>query len=206
LDLIRVETELKKRWAYPYKWGKKQSDDWDQQTNFIYNTYGFKFLLKKCESFEENLKFYAMNRWYNFWSAMAVEYIFSGNLNVKANLNRFDKLVDFEVYNIPFDHKTTVFPKEFAHDLNYAKNHKNELISWLYLNQSQQSRKHFKNRLFILVYDNKGNHWKLKAEIARLKNIIQDYLNNFSKKKMIELNIENSIVCSDIIWFENNAV
>ena len=51
----------------------------------------------------------------------------------------------------PFDHKTTVFPKGFGHTLDYAINHEEELISWLYEHQSSQGRLHYKNRLFVIV-------------------------------------------------------
>jgi len=35
MNLQRVERELKKRLSYPYKWGRKQSNDWDRQTNLF---------------------------------------------------------------------------------------------------------------------------------------------------------------------------
>lgn len=47
MDLVRLENELKKRWKYPYRWGRKQSNNWDRMTNFIYKTYSFELLLKK---------------------------------------------------------------------------------------------------------------------------------------------------------------
>ena len=34
IDLQRLERELKKRLAYPYSWGRKQSDSWDRETHF----------------------------------------------------------------------------------------------------------------------------------------------------------------------------
>ena len=66
MDLLRVETELKKRLAFPYNWGRKQSDDWDAKTSFIYTTYTFEKLLEKTSSFDEEVRNYALNRWYNF--------------------------------------------------------------------------------------------------------------------------------------------
>ena len=47
MDLQRVERELKKRLPYQYSWGRKQSNSWDYDTNFIYKTYSFETLLKK---------------------------------------------------------------------------------------------------------------------------------------------------------------
>ena len=45
IDLIQIESELKKRLNYPYKWGRKQNDYFDKLTNFVY----------KISSFEEVL-------------------------------------------------------------------------------------------------------------------------------------------------------
>ena len=36
IDLEKLELQLKKRLKYPYTWGRKQADDWDKMTNFIY--------------------------------------------------------------------------------------------------------------------------------------------------------------------------
>ena len=83
MDLNRVERELKKRLQYPYNWGRKQSNSWDTDTNFIYKTYTFESLLKQTHEFDQQLKDYALNRWYNFWSAMAAEDIFASHGDVE---------------------------------------------------------------------------------------------------------------------------
>ena len=146
---------------------------------------------------------YALNRWYNFWSAMAVEFLFASHLKVKPNKNVFDKLVDFQIDCISFDHKTTVFPVGFEKSYEYAKKNKEELIDWLYLNQSNEGRKHFKNRLFIVLFDKKSKeHWKLKSEINILKQEIANYLELFSVDKLTKLSYDNQEIVSDIIWIE----
>ncbi len=38
-SLIEIESELKKRLVYSYKWGQKQNDSFDKPTNFIYHTF-----------------------------------------------------------------------------------------------------------------------------------------------------------------------
>lgn len=203
MDLLRVETELKKRLAYPYKWGRKQSDDWDAKTSFIYTTYSFKKLVEKTTYFDETVRDYALNRWYNFWSAEAVENLFSLHEKVTPNINKFDKLIDFKINTTCFDHKTTVFPIGFNQTVTYAKNNPDELIQWLYLNQSQQSRKHLKNRLFIVLVEKNKEHWKLKAEINLLKTEIDRYVENFDSEKLFQLHLENNTILSDLIWVEN---
>ncbi len=204
MDLERVERELKKRWSIPYSWGRKQCDDWDKETNFIYTTYSFASLLRKSEQLSDELRNYAFNRWYNFWSAMAIEYIFTLNPIVKANKNRYDKLVDFAIEDIPFDHKTSVFPRGFLKSFEYAKENEKELIRWLYEHQSQQGRKHLKNRLYVVLYDRNNQHWKLKAEISLIKEYIENYLDNFDKEKLCQINIEESQALSDIIWINKD--
>jgi len=206
MDLPRVERELKKRLSYPYKWGRKQSNSWDQDTNFIYKTYSFETLLKRTSKFDQPLKDYALNRWYNFWSAMAAEDIFASHNNVQANVNAYDKLVDFKIDGIPFDHKTSVFPKGFKETFQYAKEHKEILIKWLYENQSQQGRKHLENRLFIILYDvETSEHWKMKSETLLLKSAIDNYVENFSTDNLVQLNFGNGEVLSDIIWIQKTC-
>ena len=201
MDLPRVERELKKRVSYPYRWGRRQSDAWDQQTNFIYTTYSVAMLLKRTEHFDQPLRDYALNRWYNFWSAMAAEDIFASHQNVVANKNTYDKLVDFKIENIPFDHKTSIFPKGFNQSYKYAKENEKELIQWLYDNQSQQGRRHLKNRLFIVLYDGKTmQHWKMKSEIMLLKSAIDQYVENFSEKQLHRFDFGEGEVFSDMIW------
>ena len=79
--LVEIKLELKKRLAYPYKWGQKQNDNFDKQTNFIYHTFSFKELLSEIDKrFKSNSNYssffnYTINRWFNFWSAQAVENI-----------------------------------------------------------------------------------------------------------------------------------
>lgn len=203
MDLLRVENELKKRLVYPYKWGRKQSDDWDAKTSFIYTTYSFEKLLEKTTSFDETVRDYALNRWYNFWSAEAVENLFSLHEKVTPNINKFDKLIDFTINTTCFDHKTTVFPIGFNQTVAYAKNNPAELIQWLYLNQSQESRKHLKNRLFIVLVEKNKEHWKLKSEIKLLKSEIDTYVENFNSENLFQLNLENNTILSDLIWVEN---
>jgi len=144
-----------------------------------------------------------MNRWYNFWSAMAVESIFTSHNKVSPNINSYDKLTDFSINGIPFDHKTSVFPRGFNKSIQYAVKNKRQLIQWLYDNQSQQSRKHLKNRLFIILYDRNNNHWKMKCEIMLLKSEIDKYVCNFSQNNLSKFNFGEGTVYADIIWTIN---
>lgn len=201
IDLEKLELQLKKRLKYPYTWGRKQADDWDKMTNFIYEIRRFSDLEVMISNLSPELKNYALNRWLNFWSAKGIEQIFTSQQNVVANKNEYDKLVDFTINGIPFDHKTSVFPKGFKKDFNYAYQNKRELIQWFYDEQSQQGRKHLKNRLFVVLFDrNSLEYWELKVEIRFIKQQIEQYITNFSLNKLERFNFENEEILSDVIW------
>lgn len=208
LDLEHIERELKKRHAYPYQWLRKQNDEWDGYTNFIYQISNWDDLIQKIalvsqlRNLDKHEIFqYASNRWYNFWSAKAVEQIFTEKRGIESVNNTKDSEKDFYLFDIPFDHKTSVFPKQFGKSFEYAQAHKIELIEWLYKNQSSQKRYHLKNRLFIVVYDKNGEHWKLKAEISILKKSIFNYLENYNRDRLCPLTFfDGSRALSDIIW------
>ena len=206
-DLIQIEKELKKRLAYPYKWGRKQNDQFDKLTNFVYHIPTFDETLIEIENRfrkdkeHRNISNYALNRWYNFWSAQAVEKIFCSLPNVKPAIDEKDRLVDFTIDGVTFDHKTSVFPKNFPYKIDEAIKKTDELIKWLYKHQSQQQRKHLKNRLFIVLYSSTGEHWKLKAEISWLKERIERYMKGFNPHYLLKFQLEkNQVTLADVIW------
>ncbi len=208
LDLNYIEQQLQHRWEYSYKWGRRQNNEWDDFTKFIYTIDDWHTLIEtikqtvnKYHLDKRDLFQYAANRWYNYWSARAVEQIFALNPFVTPAKNPKDRLVDFSCHTINFDHKTSVFPKGFKQPIQYAKQHKKELIIWLYKNQSQQQRKHLKNRLFIIVYAKNGAHWQLKADLQWLKKIIHQYLQDFDTSNLVQLQLEKEKkTLADIIW------
>ena len=206
-SLSEIENELKKRLIHPYNWGQKQNDNFDKQTNFIYHTFLFEDVLKEIDQRfksekEYDLYFnYSINRWYNFWSAQAVENIFCSLPNVKPALDSKDRLVDFTIQGEAFDHKTSIFPKGFPYKIDEAIKKTDELIKWLYKNQSQQQRKHLKNRLFIVLYAYNGEHWKLKSEISWLKERIEKYMLGFNPNYLLKFNLEEGKpTLADVIW------
>lgn len=202
-----TEQELHKRLAYPYRWGGLQNDRRDRETDFIYQTARLDDLLveirrKFIQSPDYDAWFnYALNRWYNFWSARAIEEIFCASPLVTPAKDKRDRLVDFSIQRVRFDHKTTVFPKGFGRSLGYARNHPRQLIEWLYQHQSQEKRKHLQNRLFIVLYAPDGQHWRLKAELTWLKTLVERYLKGFAPSKLHRFVFEPpTTTLSDIIW------
>lgn len=208
MNLKLTEQQLKKRLCYPYKWYRKQNNLWDNYTNFIYKIPDWDLLIETISETVKRYKldkkecfYYAINRWYNFYSAMAVEHIFCKQKNVAPALHQKNKEIDFYINTIPFDHKTSVFPKGFQQPLWYAKQNKKELLYWFYNQQSKQQREHYANRLFIVTHKSDGNHWKLKAEISLLEQAITKYVATFEDAKLETLHFSKTKnVLSDIIW------
>lgn len=204
ISLTELEHQLQKRLKIPYSWqGKKQNNSDDRKTNFIYNCPYFDIIKKQIEDISPNLYNYAWNRWYNFWSAKGIEQIFVQEKNIHSAKNEKDREKDFFISGIPFDHKTTIFPKGFHKSFEYAKENKEELIQWLYENQSQQQRKHWKNRLFIVLYDEKnGQHWKLKSELLLLQKKIHQKLQTFDVSDSYIFEKNGNKIHSEIIFID----
>ena len=208
LNLGQLEGELKKRWLYPDTWYRKQNDIWDRSSDFIYDFWQFESVLECISKRTETSEFdkqaflnYALNRWYNYWSARAVEQIFCEQPGVVPAKNAKDRLVDFSINGINFDLKTSVFPKAFDQDLAFAKANPAQLINWLYTHQSTGRRFHLENRLFLIVHQADGRHYRLKAEISWLQGLIADYVSTFDASKLVAVSITNSkTVFSDSIW------
>lgn len=208
IDVQYLESQLQKRLPYRYQWGRFQNNEWDSYTGFIYDTPNWEQFISLLKQTHKSLQVdksalfdYAANRWFNFWSAMGVELIFREAATVQPVSNSRDSEKDFFLKGIPFDHKTSVFPKGFGKPFDYAQAHKDELITWLYKNQSTEQRYHLKNRLFVVVYDTNGLHWKLKAQLSRIKQEIEKYLLNFRPNQLHSFNFDNNHkTLSDIIW------
>ncbi|MBN1638021.1 MAG: hypothetical protein JW866_03580 [Ignavibacteriales bacterium] len=209
LDLNRIELELNKRIVYPYIWGKKQNNEDDRLTNFIYDIDTFEDLIVEIDKrFKDKSNYksilnYTLNRWYNYWSAKAVEFIFCSLPGVVAAKDARDRLIDFSIEGINFDHKTSVFPRKYPDSFEFAKKNPKDLCEWLYKNQSQENRKHLKNRIFIVLFSSDGEHWKLKSNIFLLKQKIELYIKDFDKNKLLTIqHKDGNTALSDIIWFE----
>ncbi len=210
LDLKHIEIQLKKRLEYPYFWNRKQNNAWDNATKFIYKTADWEtFVIAMNTAWKEgsfdknNFSHYAMNRWYNFWSAQAAEQIFTDLAGVAPNPRPLEDHYDFRWLGERFDLKTSVFPKGYGKDFAFAKANPTSLIHWFYKNQSIEQRHHLKNRMFIVCYDQNGDHYKLKAEIEMLKNAIHSYMMERTPADTISLDLgEEQETLADIIWVE----
>ena len=183
MTIAELEAELRARHALPYHWGQVQNDAFDQRTRFIYHEKTWAGLLNRLAEYRAapdypRLLDYAANRWYNYWSARAVEFFFSESARVRPAANPRDRLRDFFLDGIAFDHKTSVWPAGFRGTLPAARAAPTALIQWLYAHQSSQGRFHTANRLFVILHAADGHHWKLKADLGRLRAAIREFMHH----------------------------
>ena len=75
--------------------------------------------------------------------------------------------------------------------LNEARNNPKILAKWLYENQGEM-RFGSENRLFLVLVDTEDftGSWKLKRNMDLLKPVINEYIDNFSTKKLEDLKIK----------------
>ena len=212
MNVVRLQIQLKKCYPFLERWKRKQNDLWDRETNFIYKVRHFgelehqiKVKFEKQSNFNE-WRIYALNRWYNFWSAQGIEYIFCSYPNITPHTDPYHQFIDFWIDDIPFDHKTSVFPKEYKQSLEFAKSNPQDILRWLYENQSKQKRFHLQNRLFLILHEKNGEHQKIKSEIGLMQSAIENYLQHFDFKhlKKLEFTTEKGVqtAYSDCIFVE----
>lgn len=207
LDIPTLEYELRQRWRYPYHWPGKQTDEQDQATRFIYEVTTFDGLIQEIRQRfshhpeQDTLTHYALNRWYNYWSAMGIEAIFCAHQRVTAARNPRDRRVDFFIDTLPFDLKTTVFPRGYPASLRDAIAAPWHLIDWLYEHQSRGQRCHYANRLFLVLHAANGQHWKRKAHLNDIQHTVRDYLAVADFAALPPLRVNGHTVTADIVWF-----
>lgn len=206
-NIEEIEAELKEKLKYGYEWWRLQNNERDGKTKFIYNIWKRDKLIEKLKEIykdswgnKKELFNYASNRRYNHWSAYWIELIFKNHPKVREELDQFHKSIDLYILDIPFDHKTSVYPWAYNKPIEYAQKNKRDLINRLYLNQSKQQRFHMKNRLFVIVYNKNWEHRKIKSELTFLKKIIYKYLDDFDIQKLEKFKFDWENVFSDIIW------
>ncbi len=203
MNLSTYQRELQKRLAVPYIWPRRQNNTDDRATDFIYRCLTFdQAHAQSVQQFGTATTgyYYAMNRWFNFTSAKAVEAIFGQHPRVTTEPNPYHKTIDFRIDGIPFDHKTTVWPRGYPGDFDGAIQHPQPLLAWLYANQSTDRRYHTSNRLFLVLYRDDGDHWKLKANIGLMAACIEEYLEHFTPDDLFSVPVGSAVAQAGVIW------
>jgi hypothetical protein len=180
-----LEEQLKQRLQYPYDWqGKRQNNINDRLTNFVYSHPRFEDFLKECESrgLSPELFQYALNRWYNFWTAYGAEKVFTSYPGVEPAREK-SATEDFYIEGVPFDLKQSVCPKGFKKSVRRCSEIEGEerrnFVEWMYENQSQRYSTHYGNKLFVVYDDRGGEHWKMKSDLGRLNEKVRQFIKGF---------------------------
>lgn len=208
-DMKKTLPFLKSSW-------QKQTNEMDKETRFIYNTYNIEDILHRHENDPIKYFDYAIRRYFNKTISHTAEELFCRYNICEKEKNKYHKHIDFWLLGVPFDLKVSSYPARFEGKRENFKNereYRNELIRWLYNNQSQQQRLHMKNRLFILCKKGDGKNTKennvLKIKFDLMEKSIHNFLDytlkkyhSGHKKVFNEVDVEDKIVFSDVLLIE----
>lgn len=200
--LVReLERQLKKSLPLvTQNWGGKQNDKVDKLTSkLVYsNTLDFdKFKELINTNIPTEYHVYACKRWFNYILSTITEYYFVNNKLCSKKEKLYHKTIDFYLDNIPFDLKSSAFPKS----LYSNKISSLEVVKWLYNNQSKESRFHTHNRLFIVYKPSKHEDiYLLKSNLNLLKFKVLQYLDNWNSTNLLQL---DNKVLTDIILIQD---
>lgn len=169
-ELVRALQMMDAQW-------EKQSDDNDKLSGFIYSAKTVEEVKEACEENEIDLN-YALHRWFNAQVSLTCEDLFV-KYGAVDEANSKHKLIDFYIKGEPFDLKVTTIPDNinFTPDMT-TRNGRDKLIEWLYKNQSQEGRKHFGNRLFIVC---DGSSTKNKLYMKTRFDLIEQRIKGYMK-------------------------
>ena len=190
------EEDIKGALDYLGEHWQKQNDELDRLTKFVYEIDDLDLILTVCD--RKNIdRNYALHRWYNFNCARYHEYLFCKN-GAEKEEDLHHKTIDFRINGVAFDLKTSVYPKRFRQNSDLSRRaNKNELIRWLYQNQSAEGRQHFDNRLFLVCRDLQS-----KSNFELIEQKIRAFIDYSNEKGFNEIEINNKLICSDVIWIE----
>jgi hypothetical protein len=198
-----LQTELNKALRLMDKKWQKQNTREDERSRFIYSTDTVDECIEKANRYGIDVN-YVLHRWYNHKTSDLCEELFCKYGAIKEQ-NLGHKTIDIYIKNIPYDVKLSVFPlalnrEEF--DLE-DKEDRNKLIQWFYTNQSNSSRKHFDNRLFVVCDGNdQYDNMKLKGNVELLDESIRKhmtYKTHYPNRLTIETDNGPREVYSDIV-------
>ena len=203
-----LEKELQKALNYITPDWKMQNNFNDSRSRFIYivKTVDEVIALSKARGISHQ---YALHRWYNFNTSIYCEKLFL-EFGATKEANEKNKEVDIYINGVPFDVKVSVYPKALEnhpYDLT-TREGKNAMIRWLYEHQSQQGRKHYKNRLFIICDGNTPEeNLKLKSDFNQIREKIKLFIEQSEKgfNKLLVYDHKIAVaVTSDIIYITSN--
>ena len=182
------------------KW-EVQKDGKDKDSGFIYYCKNVPQVIDLAMSNEVDIP-YCVHRWYNFITSKMAEELFE-QFGATPEINSKSHEIDFYLKDIAFDLKLTTMPQIEAQNTLKTRKERNDLIKWMYNNQSKQGRKHFGNKIFI-VCDGGDKHssMMLKSNIEKLSEGISKFMEYYQNKNFNVVKIDENEVYSDIIYIK----
>lgn len=216
IDIRYKIDDMKKTVPYLKDSWQKQTDEMDKETRFIYKTYSVDEIIERNRKNPIKHFDYAIRRYFNKTISHTAEELFCRYNICEKEKNKFHKSIDFWILGVPFDLKVSSYPARVGferEDFVTEREYRDHLIKWLYENQSQQQRKHMRNRLFILCKDGDGKNTRnnniAKTKFDLMDSVIHSYLNYtlkryYDKEEKVfnEINLNNKIVFSDVLLIE----
>jgi hypothetical protein len=201
MDFEKIQVELRKRHCLHFNWHYKYDPSIDAKADFIFSNYNFEDVFDKILKQSESQHQYLLNRWYNYWCDKALTEIFLLHPKVYQITGDFQSNGMLYLQKIPFHIKSYIYPTQFAKTLRYALLHKEELLYWLHRRSGKNNNYIPDNVLYVIFYKRDGEHWRKKAELLRIKKVVDQYLNPFEIQKVIHLHFsENKTSYADLIW------
>ncbi len=202
VNLLQVEEELKKRWSPKYKWGIKQVDIWDIQTNFVFGFDHFKDVNDELHdrlgshSRFEDIRDYALSRWYNFIAQRAITSIFISHPLVR----QLKDDADFYIDGLSFELKIISFPTHYSLPFDEAKHNRESFLDWVF--EQGVNTEIDNNTICLVLHSLSEENWKLKAELGIIKHLIYKYLDRFSRQNLIHKRTPSGMVYTEALFFE----
>ena len=201
-DLKRCRSLISSEWRI-------QNNLADKSTNFIYKTETLDECLEKIRFFNVD-KDYALHRWYNYMTSVAVEYLFC-DYGAIHEPDLYNHDVDIYINDIPFDVKLTIYPAKLSnrpYNLQ-TRDGKNSMIRWYYANQSQQSRKQLLNRLYVVCDGIDSEEClTMKCDFELLRKKISSFMNYIKEHGINKITITDNgneyELFSEIIYIHYN--
>lgn len=184
-EFTLVRQELNKLDHLP-PWGRQQGDAWDRLSSFIYRVETLAGVRRQAQAVARAKQLglaafesYTVRRWYNHHTHDQILKIFCAHSDVRPEANRHNHQIDFYFRDIPFDLKISRFPRAYPESIEYAREHPRHLAEWQYQHQSNQSRYHLGNRLFIVLHNplQPDQTWQLRRDFETLGALVTEFLN-----------------------------
>lgn len=201
-----IRTELQRLTRLP-PWGRVQQDHWDEASRFVYRIRSLEELRRETRRVAAALGFplqpfaaYVVRRWYNFHTHQVVLEMLCAHPRVQRESNPRHPSVDFYLDGIPFDLKLTDFPRAYPRSLDEARAGPQDLINWLYRNQSRQGRFHTANRLFVVCHHTGAPErtWEVRRMFDRIEGAVTAFLDR-------PVLIQAQFVGPDGVWHRPQA-